>query len=118
MNELGIKLQLQKPSINRFSFIEMPTKESLMNDIRTLVVNINTMVGTFQHQKERILALNYHFKEQIDTYKSEILDYYSLKVLDELKHFILITDKSKVNFNFELQLIIEGEKHIIKSNRR
>lgn len=114
----GIKIQGIQPQLNRtFMFLDRLTVESLINDIVMLSQDVNLIILTLSKQRDRILFLNAQIKHYIETVRDEIMDYKTKELLDSVKHFIVITDKSISGFNIEVQLVVDHKLYNYKLKR-
>lgn len=104
--------------INKWEWFDNPSEDSLFNDIKRISFDINTYIGKISQQKERILVLNEMIKMIIGYLQNGSYNYEHHLILDNVKHFIKINNKSIVNFNLEVQLLINDNYFSFKINNK
>lgn len=98
-----IKIPLDKIQIinTNWRWFDNPSKDNLLVDIKRVCYNINLYIINLSQQKERVLVLNYGIKTFIDYLQNGSYNYEHHLILDSVKHFIRISDKSIGKFNLE-----------------
>jgi hypothetical protein len=107
-SELKIGITKNPPPLSYF--LGEPSEDNLIRDIemaigRNIILNINS----FESQKRIIFVINEiirHTLDHIIAYQQSII---GLRILNEFRHFILIKNRTMINFEFEVQLSFDGD---------
>jgi hypothetical protein len=102
---ITIPRHVEKPE---FEFLFKGTVEALSNDIRRHILNNILRPHNFKGQREVILLVRFKIQQLIDFYKTEMLHYRIQEILEQTRVFILITNRSFLDYNFQVQLDVDG----------
>jgi hypothetical protein len=101
-------LMVPYPPINEWKFITRPTVGNLIEDMKQTAFLVSRLETRISKHRDSVLELDYHFESLINNYKCQYYDYRIQRFLDSVEWFILITDKSVIGFNMEVQVTCEG----------
>ncbi len=109
------KIQIQIPNKHRNQsfFLENQTAENLKEDILILTQTVNPFISCLSVQKDRVLYLNAIIRQALYVFKEETNNFLTHKLLDNVKYFIRISNRSIDNFGIEVHLLIDDEFTII-----
>lgn len=111
---LGVHVQIPRHvGQPEFEFLFKGTVGALSNDIRRhILVNILRPQG-FRGQREVILLVRFKIQQLIDFYRQEMSHWKVQEILEKTRVFILITKRGFIDFNFQVQLGVDGIKSFI-----
>jgi len=95
------------------SFLAEPNKSNLIKDIEVILNELLSTVPDISSQRIRVIELNNRIKTTIDFYKANSDNYHIHELLNSFKHFIIISNRSIVNFKINIQIMIDDELIIL-----
>lgn len=95
------------------SFLAEPNKFNLIKDIEVILNELVPTVPDISSQRIRVIELNKRINHTIDFYIANSNNNHIHDLLKSFKHFIIISNKSIVNFKINIQIMIGNELTIL-----